>query len=83
MPGCEGSVDVARPVVGEMYAAFEPLLAELLRDPLETSPAIAPEALAWTLVYAMLGSKDTAATAEDMRRLVSSEDDLVVAALRR
>ena len=81
-PDARDLFDVSRPSVREMYAEFETFLADLLRDELAASPLqLAPEVLARVLAYAMRGFKDSAVDADDMRRLIAAQIELVVAAI--
>lgn len=70
--------DISRASVRQVYAAFEELIVELLKEPIARSNCDAtPEELARTLAYAMRGFRDTAVDGRDMRRLIERQVSLV------
>jgi AcrR family transcriptional regulator len=83
-PDARDLFDLAFPPVRQMYEQFIKFLAELLAEPVRASKLKArPEDVARALVYSLRGLKETATDSAHLRRLISLQVDIVLAALQR
>jgi len=81
-PDARDLFNLASIPVQQMYAAFQALIAELLVEPAGASSVRAtPEELARVLIFAMRGFRETVADERDVRRLISLQVSLLLAAL--
>ena len=81
-PDAGGFFDYTFTAVQEIYAKFQTYLASLLEDAVDTSPLeVMPEELAQTLLYSLWGPKAIAKDGAELRRMISLQVSLVVAAL--
>ena len=81
-PDAKDAFDLSFAPVRQGYAAFEELLAELLREPLSRAKLdVQADELARVIVFGIKGFKDIAHDGADMRRLIGAQVAVVVAAV--
>ena len=82
-PDARDIFDLSFPPVRVMYDALETFLADLVREAAAKSRLeMTPEEIARALIFGIRGMKETAKSANHMRRLIAVQVDLVLAALK-
>ncbi len=83
-PDAKDMFDLSFAPVREGYAAFEELIAELLREVLQTKDlGVTADQLARVIVFSTRGFKDVAKDGADMRRMIGAQIAVLSAAFNR